>query len=107
MTTASSPSSSEVPDAGGGRRPSAAQRDHAALGSIDDVEIDAWKPSSTPATPRAVQRWPDQLPDDPTIARLLGDGRDAQSAAERLVERAMRPADNITVVVIDVRALSS
>ena len=81
-----------------------------ALGSIDDVEIDASE-AILDAGDRLVL-CSDGLTnclDDPTIARVLGDGRDAQSAAERLVERANAAGgpDNITVVVIDVRALSS
>ena len=81
-----------------------------ALGSIDDVEID---------TTEAILDAGDRLMlcsdgltnclDDHAIASLLGDGRDAQSAAERLVERANAAGgpDNITVVIIDVRAMSS
>jgi protein phosphatase len=47
--------------------------------------------------------------DDAAIAGLLAGGRDTQSTADRLVKRANAAGgpDNITVVVIDVRAMSS
>ncbi len=81
-----------------------------ALGSIDDVDID---------TAEAILDAGDRLLlcsdgltnclNDPAIAALLASERDAQSAAERLVERANAAGgpDNITVVVVDVRAMSS
>jgi protein phosphatase len=81
-----------------------------ALGSIEDVEID---------TAEAVLEAGDRLLlcsdgltnclNDAAILALLADGRDAQSTAERLVKRANAAGgpDNITVVVIDVRAMSS
>lgn len=81
-----------------------------ALGSIDDVDID---------TAEVILDAGDRLLlcsdgltnclNDATIAALLDDGRDARSAAERLVERANAAGgpDNITVVVVDVRAMSS
>ena len=81
-----------------------------ALGSIEDVEID---------TTEAILDAGDRLLlcsdgltnclDDPAIAAVLGDGLEAQSTAARLVERANAAGgpDNITVVVVDVRAMSS
>jgi len=81
-----------------------------ALGSIEDVEID---------TAEAILDAGDRLLlcsdgltnclDDAAIASLLGEGRDARSTAERLVERANAAGgpDNITVVIVDVRAMSS
>jgi PPM family protein phosphatase len=81
-----------------------------ALGSIDEVDID---------TTEAILDAGDRLVlcsdgltnclDDAAIAALLGDGRDAQAAALRLIERANAAGgpDNITVVVVDVRAMSS
>lgn len=81
-----------------------------ALGSVDDVEVD---------TAEAILDAGDRLLlcsdgltnclNDGTISALLGDGRDAQAAAERLVERANAAGgqDNITVVLVDVRAMSS
>ena len=81
-----------------------------ALGSIEDVEID---------TAEAILDAGDRLLlcsdgltnclDDAAIASLLRDGRDARSTAQRLVERANAAGgpDNITVVIVDVRALSS
>ena len=81
-----------------------------ALGSIEDVEID---------TTEAILDAGDRLLlcsdgltnclNDSAIAALLGDGRDAQSTAARLVERANAAGgpDNITVVIVDVRAMSS
>ena len=81
-----------------------------ALGSVDDVEID---------TSEAILDAGDRLLlcsdgltnclDDAAIAALLGDGLDAQATAEALVQRANAAGgpDNITVVVIDVRAMSA
>jgi protein phosphatase len=81
-----------------------------ALGSIEGVEID---------TAEAILDAGDRLLvcsdgltnclDDAAIASLLREGRDARSTADRLVARANAAGgpDNITVVIVDVRAMSS
>jgi len=81
-----------------------------ALGSIEDVEIDV-EEAILDAADRLVL-CSDGLTnclDDAAIAAILAEGRDAVDTADRLVERANAAGglDNVTVVVIDVRAMSS